>query len=551
MRSTHRRRVSINHEPRRGVPGLFTLAGKNANRADWRPSLSQTAQNLFCIIVLTIHSMVGTACQATSPEEPSVRTPEFAGQFYPQSGSALNAALSAFASHAVHLHLTSAPAAILVPHAGYVYSGQIASDAYVQANPFSYDLIVVLGTNHRVAGFQGISVDQARTFQTPLGPLASDQAMASALVAPPSSWVYRPALHAKEHSVEVQLPFLRRHFPRTPVLTAVLSTEDEETCTAFARDLDRLTQGKTVLVVASSDLSHYPPMAQAVQTDQKTLEAIASMNPRHFLEVARQQMQAGVKGLDTCACGAGPIMTAMAFAGLRGCKEGAIVSYANSGQSLIGDSTRVVGYGACCFVDETRPHTVRFSPPIPEEPFPPLNKKQQILLLEIARETLNQYLLSETLPLIRPEDSRLWAQQGAFVTLKKGGELRGCIGHMAEDLPLAQCVGRMALQAAFNDHRFPRLSRKEWPDVHLEISVLTPFRKVEGVNAIQLGRDGILLEKGGHSAVFLPQVAQEQGWSLEETLTHLSAKAGLEPNAWRSGTTFFTFQAQVFSEEAH
>ena len=134
------------------------------------------------------------------------------------------------------------------------------------------------------------------------------------------------------------------------------------------------------------------------------------------------------------------------------------------------------------------------------------------------------------------------------MTLNKNGNLRGCIGHMAEDLPLCQVVGFCALQAAFGDRRFEQVQMEEMDSIEIEISVLTPFRKVGGINDITIGRDGVMLEKGGRSAVYLPYVAVEQGWNKEEMLDHLCRKAGLSKGSWKSGATFYTFQSIAFSE---
>jgi AmmeMemoRadiSam system protein A len=169
-------------------------------------------------------------------------------------------------------------------------------------------------------------------------------------------------------------------------------------------------------------------------------------------------------------------------------------------------------------------------------------------LLAFARKTIEQYLTTETAPLPRGFDAMLTHGSGAFVTLTEQGQLRGCIGHMDEDLPLCQTVGYCALQAALNDPRFPPVGLKEWPRVSIEISVLTPLKPVGGYGDILIGRDGVVIEKDGRSAVFLPQVATEQGWDRDQMLEHLCTKAGLPPGSWRQGASFRTFQAIVFSE---
>jgi AmmeMemoRadiSam system protein A len=177
-----------------------------------------------------------------------------------------------------------------------------------------------------------------------------------------------------------------------------------------------------------------------------------------------------------------------------------------------------------------------------------LTTDDKTALLSFARRTIRQFLTTDTAPLARGFDPALENERGAFVTLKKDGKLRGCIGHMADDLPLCQVVGYCALQAAFNDRRFSPLTLEELEEVEIEVSVLTPFQPVDRYEDIQIGRDGVMLEKNGRSAVYLPSVAVEQGWNREEMLSHLSVKAGLSANAWKKGTRFYTFQANAFGE---
>jgi AmmeMemoRadiSam system protein A len=177
-----------------------------------------------------------------------------------------------------------------------------------------------------------------------------------------------------------------------------------------------------------------------------------------------------------------------------------------------------------------------------------LDPHRQAVLLQLARDAIRQYLDSETAPLPRPADSVLQLPRGAFVTLKRNGTLRGCIGYMAEDSPLCRTVSAMALQAAFNDRRFAPVSIEELSELKIEVSVLTPFKRVEGPEAIRVGIDGVVLEQNGKRAVFLPQVAVERHWDRETLLDNLCGKAGLAPGSWKRGAEFYTFQAQVFAE---
>ena len=242
-------------------------------------------------------------------------------------------------------------------------------------------------------------------------------------------------------------------------------------------------------------------------------------------------------------------MAAMAAAKSLGATRGEVISYANSGDTSIGERSRVVGYGAVVLTAEGGEKNISvFAQPKPAAVSAPLTSADKKALLAFARETISRFFLTDTVPLARGFNANLQQPRGAFVTLKKKGELRGCIGRMIGDEPLGKIVGAMAIQAAFNDRRFNPLTADELNDIEIEISVLTPMKQVAGAADIVVGRDGVLLSKDGHHAVFLPQVATEQGWNREEMLDNLCRKAGLETGCWKKGAQFSTFQAVVFSE---
>ena len=276
-------------------------------------------------------------------------------------------------------------------------------------------------------------------------------------------------------------------------------------------------------------------------------------------------MNAGHRGLETCACGAGAVMTAMAAARALGAVRGTVVSYANSGEVPPNDRERVVGYGAVSFGGPggggtagpepspvAPPGGAGAPPPDPQVPAgtpAPLDAAAQRALLRLARETLERWFATGgTVPLPRDLPAAARVPRGAFVTLFKAGELRGCIGHMSPDQPLAAAVQAMALAAAFEDPRFAPVEEAELKDIEIEVSVLTPLAPVAGPEAIVVGRDGVQIRKDGRTAVFLPQVAPEQGWDRTALLEHLCRKAGLPADAWRSGARFWTFQSLHFRE---
>lgn len=481
-----------------------------------------------------------------------IREPAVAGRFYPDDPEKLKAAVDGFLSDAKPAS-SERPIAIVSPHAGYIFSGQIAADAFAQTKGYSYDLIVLLGVNHTSAGFNGVSVYADGGFQTPLGVADIDSEAARRVMTRFPEAVFDESVHRKEHSIEVQVPFVQVLFPNTRILPIIVSLRNPDDCTRFGTALAEALRDRNPLIVASSDLSHYPNDKDARQVDGDTLKAMAGLDPARLFRVIREREAAGISGLSTCACGDRPVMAAMATAKALGATGGRIVSYANSGDTVVGDRNRVVGYGAVAF-GRFSPDTesVRFSEPTPPPASATLSSDQCRALLALARKTLTRYFQSETAPLPRFDDPMLSARRGAFVTLKRHGDLRGCIGHMAEDMPLCQVVGGMALQAAFNDRRFPPLRPEEMSDIEIEISVLTPFQPIDRPEDIVIGRDGVVLRKDGRSAVFLPQVAPEQGWNRDEMLAHLSRKAGLPADAWQSDAALYTFQAQVFSEtETH
>ena len=243
----------------------------------------------------------------------------------------------------------------------------------------------------------------------------------------------------------------------------------------------------------------------------------------------------------------------MSAARALGARRGTVVSWANSGDTPVGDRSRVVGYGAVMFTaGAAGADTAALAHPLdePAGAAPPgaLGPAEKRRLLAFARQTIERFLATGTVPLARGLPPAAYRPQGAFVTLLEHGELRGCIGHMAEDLPLGQAVGAMAIAAALQDPRFPPLEQRELRDLEIEISALTPLERVAGPGAVVIGRDGVEIRKSGRAAVFLPQVPVEQGWDRPTLMRELCRKAGLPEDAWKSGAEFYTFRSVVFRE---
>jgi AmmeMemoRadiSam system protein B len=398
----------------------------------------------------------------SGPGDPKVvRAPAVAGQFYPANGSVLKEAIQAYLADAVAPR-TERPLALVVPHAGYVYSAQITADAFRQAASHRYDLVVILGANHSAAGFNRISVYSGAGYRTPLGVAATDRAAAEALVKEDAECVLDQAAQAKEHSVEVQVPFVQHLFPGVKILAIVVGTDDQAACERLGRALAKILKDRQPLIVASSDLSHYPSAADAPGIDRKTLEAIATMRPDTFRNTANVEMARGVAGWPPRrAALAAPILAAMTASSALGATRGIVISYANSSHVAVGDPARVVGYGAVVLAagERGRDTSALDKPAADARVMGPLDAADKKALLVLARETLRRYLTTETLPLLRGFSPRAEREQGAFVTLKERGQLRGCIGQIIGTAPLSRTVSMMALEAALNDPASTRSGR--------------------------------------------------------------------------------------------
>jgi hypothetical protein len=485
--------------------------------------------------------------RAEPPPADDIRPPAVAGQFYPADPAALRAALDGFMRDAVPARVDG-PAALVVPHAGYIYSGQIAADAYRQAAAAPVDTVVILGTNHTSGTFHRVSVYDGEGYRTPLGVARVDRGLAAALVKE-GGGVFDRSLHAREHSVEVQVPFVQHVFPGASIVPVVVGSPDPESCRRFGRALAALAAGRRMLIVASSDLSHYPEQRVAADVDRRTLEAIAGLKVDALAEMEARASTTGDRGVSTCACGGGPIRVAIEAARALGALKGTVVSYANSGNTVVGDPERVVGYGSVVFSQGAAGADLTALAPVVADTSSPLDAADKRVLLHLARETVTRLLRTGTAPLPRGGSPRLLRAAGVFVTWSKHGQLRGCIGRLIPEGTLVRLTPAMAIEAATRDPRFPPVTASELKDLELEVSVLTPMTPVSGPDRIVIGRDGVLLRVGDRAAVFLPQVAPQQGWTRTEMLEQLAAKAGLPANAWRDARAKFeTFQADVFSE---
>ncbi len=278
----------------------------------------------------------------------AVRPPAVAGAFYPQEPRRLEAEVKTLLDQA-RPPRGGRPIGLVVPHAGFAYSGLIAADAWRQAQGHRYDLVVLLGTNHTAGFFTGISVFLGSGCRTPLDVVQVDRQAASSLLAADHDCSSDPAPHEREHSIEVQLPFVQTVLPGVPILPVIVSDEDPHVCARLGVALANVLAGRRALIAASSDLSHYPSYEDAAAADRAVLAAMARMDPDGLRATIAREEGAGRRGLDTCACGLAPVLALLAAARTLGATRGTVLSHASSGDAPPGDRARVVGYGAVLF----------------------------------------------------------------------------------------------------------------------------------------------------------------------------------------------------------
>ena len=440
---------------------------------------------------------------------------------------------------------------MIVPHAGYYFSGNVAASAYAMIDPKrEYKRIFLLGPSHH-EWLDGASVNgEVDYYATPLGEVKVDRETAQQLIAADSVFSYRPEAHDREHCIEVQLPFLQRVFTIhsslftkaevPPIVPIIISTNDFSKLKRMAEALKPWFTDENLFII-SSDFSHYPSYADAYEVDAKTGKAIESGDVEQFIATIEANARSGIRNLATSACGEFPIITLMLM--LDGGYQMKHVLYQNSGDIDGSDHSRVVGYHAFAVIrglplspSKERGKSDQFS----------LSNEEKQMLKKIAYESIKDSLDGKPISHLSPLTSHLSSKCGAFVSLHKQGRLRGCIGHFGEDTPLHEIVAEMARAAAFEDPRFMPVSRGELDDIDIEISVLTPMRRIQSLDEFQLHKHGIYIRKGYRSGTFLPQVADEVNWTKEEFVGHCAQdKAGIGWDGWRDAE-LYVYEAIVF-----
>jgi hypothetical protein len=440
-----------------------------------------------------------------------------AGMFYPGDQVTLARELLGMLDETREAPLAPGfPKALIVPHAGYIYSGPVAAHAYSLLRPAMgiVKRVVLLGPCHRVA-VRGLALPEATVFQTPLGPVEIDQAAVAELKGLPQVSV-NAATHAHEHSLEVQLPFLQQVLKGFKLVPLVVG---QATHGEVAAVLDRLWGGPETLVVISSDLSHYHPYDTARAIDRKTVQAIVGFRT----DIDHVQ-----------ACGATPMIGFLETAKRRGMTP-ELLDARNSGDTA-GGRDRVVGYASFAFWERRAEYA----------------EEHGRTLLGLARTSVANALQAGAEAAI-PDAPWLRERRATFVTLTQDEKLRGCIGSLQPTRALGDDVVANAAAAALADRRFAPLKREDLARVEMEVSLLSVPTAVlfgderELLACLRPGVDGLILASGDRRGTYLPQV-WEQLPDPAQFIASLMQKAGIPADTRLTRCQVWRYQVRKWKE---
>jgi len=458
---------------------------------------------------LIITSLLLFACKVAG-KEPSV-----AGTFYPAEKEALKASVEGFLSKADKVQTAGRLLCIISPHAGYIYSGQVAAYGYKQLQGRDIKKVILIGPAHHKA-FKGASVYTKGSFRTPLGDVGINEKLAEGLLDQKADVTFYPEAYEKEHSLEVQLPFLQTVLKDFTIIPILMGSPTQKTFDHLAARLSELLDDETI-IIASTDMSHYHDYSQAIKMDNKIISAIERLS----LADAEGLLKSG----DAELCGGVPVLIAMEAARISEATRGVLFKYANSGD-VTDDKGRVVGYASIGLFKDA------------------LTADEKKELLALAKDSISEYVSKGKVPEKEIANPKFKADGAVFVTIKKDGALRGCIGHVRPVMPLYQSVIKNAVAASSGDPRFPPMNKEELKSMEVEISILSPMVLLNNTKDIRVGKHGLLIRKGYRSGILLPQVASEYGWDRETFLRQLCRKAGLPDDAWKDAD-LYSFTAEV------
>ncbi len=468
-----------------------------------------------------------------------IREPAVAGQFYPGDKKTLSSTIDSFFAEIPAQILPGKIIGIAVPHAGYPFSGPTATYAYKSVAKENIQTIIMIGPTHH-AYFEGIAVYGEGSWKTPLGDVPVDETLAQSIIKQNPIIHNLPEAHSEEHSLEVQVPFLQKIFKNFKIVPIMLFEPTYEECQMLAQAIVINVKNKKVLLLASSDLYHGNSYDSCNMTDKITLSYIEKFDPKGLYQALKQDKAQ--------ACGGFPIVTVMLAAKLLGADKGKVLHHTNSNDVINERGGYCVGYSASVFYQtDTNTETGAKSN---DKDIINLTMQEKNELLRISRTTIENHVAGKKIPAFIPLTEKLNEEYGVFVTLKKKGELRGCIGYIQGIEPLYKAVSDMAVAASTEDPRFTPVTTSELKNITIEITVMTPLRKISDINEIKVGKHGLVIKNGYNQGLLLPQVATEEGWNRQTFLEKTCWKAGLPDDAWKEkNTEIYIFSGTVFGEQ--
>ncbi len=469
-----------------------------------------------------------------------VRKPAVADAFYPGNPGELRAAVASYTAEDCKVSNDEDIIGIIVPHAGYVFSGKVAGRAYNELKGRKYDAIIIISPSH-VTSFKGSCVYKGDAYQTPLGIIKVDKELADSIGSGSKLLKYGFDGHEwegarGEHSLEVQLPFFQVVLPDVPIVPIVMGSQNFETCDALMRSIVKSVResGKKVLLAASSDLSHFHDDGTAHALDSQIVNAFDNFQ---YFKLASQLFSGKWE-----ACGGGPIVTVMMASELLGANNCRSCMYATSADSdYPTGKNRVVGYLSGLIMKTDNP-----VPLLPE-----LTDAVKEHILAAAKAGVRNAVYGKDDALEPgPGFDELTKNYATFVTITKDGNLRGCMGHLYTGLPLIDEIKETSKLASMRDYRFGPIERDEMKSLGYEVTILSRMIRILDTGLIQIGRDGLYIRLGNASGLLLPQVASERNWDTETFLENLCLKAGLGKNDYKNpDAQLYSFRAVIIHDK--
>ena len=464
----------------------------------------------------------------------SIKEADLAGSWYSDNPGILKKEIDNYLKNVRAEPLKGEVIALICPHAGLNYSGNTAAYGFKVLENKKINTVVLVGFSHKI-DFDGIAVFSYEGFKTPLGVLTADKKLAKKISSAHKKIFTYPKAFENENSIELILPFIQTAFNNPEVLLLALGRQSWENCEILGEALAGVLKDESnFLIIASTDMSHYLSLSLAEKVDASTVDLISAMNPKDLFSACYGQ---------NCICGLGAVVSTMIAAKKIGANRLEVLKRSTSAE-ISGDKERVVGYLSAAMIKDEIKRKEN------QEMNELLNSRQKKELLKLVRDTIVLYLSEGKIPEREPEDEVFKTVMGIFVTLRRNRQLRGCIGNIIGTKSLYLGAQDMAIAASTQDSRFPPVTKEELKDIYIEISVLSPLKKITNSEEIIMGKHGVLVKDNFRSGVYLPQVATETGWNKEEFMNSLCGrKAQMAPDAWKKGKCdIYIFSAEVFGE---